>query len=121
MHYPRTATASACTSPGGSIQLHHANVVAWYQDDYPYYALSGVNLLPFGLPFNFCVDFPFDAFRNTGRYGTPDVALPSRGIRALDFVLQSGGSGGAEQFAISKIETVDSATAAISPCGVVVR
>ena len=97
------------------------NVVAWYQDDYPYYALSGVNIGPFGLPFDFCVDFPFAAFRNTGRYGPPDVALPSRGIRALDLVFQSGGAGGAEQFAVSKIETVDSASAAISPCRIVVR
>ena len=76
---------------------------------------------PFGLPFNFCVDFPFDAFRNTGRFGTPDVALPQRGIRALDFIVQSGGAGGAEQFAVSKIETLDAATAATNACAIVVR
>jgi hypothetical protein len=67
------------------------------------------------------VDFPFAVFANTGRYGTPDLALPSRGIRALDFVLQSGGAAGAEQFAVSKIETMDAATPAISPCPIVGR
>jgi hypothetical protein len=100
---------------------HHSinfNVLAWYQDGYPYYAQRGVPLIPFLLPFNFCVDFKFSDFITTGGYGPADVTLPTRGIRAVNFILQSGGSGGAEQFAISRIETLDAVTAAASPCAV---
>jgi hypothetical protein len=95
------------------------NVLAWYQDGYPYYAQLGINMLPFGQPFNFCVDFPFSHFVTTGGYGPAEITLPGRGIRAVDFILQSGGAGGAEQFAISRIETLDAATAATSPCSIV--
>jgi hypothetical protein len=94
-------------------------VSAWYQDDYPYYAQGGVSVQRFARPSSFCVDFPFSVLVNTGRYGPPEIALPSRGIRALDFIFQSGSAGGAEQFAVSKVETVDAATAGLSPCEIV--
>jgi hypothetical protein len=96
-------------------------VSAWYQDDYPYYAQGGVSVQRFARPSSFCVDVPFAALVNTGRYGTADLALPSRGIRALDFIFQSGSAGGAEQFAVSKIETLDAATAALRACEIVAR
>jgi hypothetical protein len=65
------------------------------------------------------VDFPFSGFRNTGRYGPPAVALQTRGIRALTFIVQNGGQGNGEQVAISRIETVDAVTGAANPCRVV--
>lgn len=101
---------------------HHSinfNVLAWYQDGYPYYAQLGVGVIPFLQPFGFCVDFPFSHFVTTGGYGPAEITLPARGIRAVNFILQSGGPGGAEQFAISKIETLDAVTAAASPCAIV--
>jgi hypothetical protein len=94
-------------------------VSAWYQDDYPYYAQGGVNFAPLAMGQNFCIDLPFSSLVNTGRYGPAEIALQTRGIRALTFIVQNGGPGGGEQVAISRIETVDAASAAASPCRLV--
>ena len=91
-------------------------VSAWYQDDYPYYAQGGDNFAPLAMGLNFCIDLRFSSLVNTGRYGPPEISLQTRGIRALTFIIQNGGAGGGEQAAITRIETVDAATAAASPC-----
>jgi hypothetical protein len=84
--------------------------VALFQD--------GINL-PQGpataLPF--CVDFPFSDFVSNTPGAKPNFA--TQGITYMDMVLQSGSVIGANNFAITKIETLDSATAAAAPCAFV--
>jgi hypothetical protein len=84
--------------------------VAGFQD--------GINLPPgpaTGLPF--CVDFPFSNFVSNTPGAKPNFA--TQGISYMDMVLQSGPVIGANNFAITKIETVDSGTAAAAPCAYV--
>jgi hypothetical protein len=68
-----------------------------------------------GLPF--CVDFPFSNFVSNTPGAKPNFA--AEGITYMDMILQSGPVTGANNFAITKIETVDSATAAGAPCAYV--
>jgi len=65
-----------------------------------------------GLPF--CVDFPFSNFLSNTKGAKPDFA--TQGIAYMDMVLQSGPLIGANNFAITKVETVDPGTAAATPC-----
>lgn len=84
--------------------------VALFQD--------GINLPPgsaTGLPF--CVDFPFSNFVSNTEGATPDFA--AQGITYMDMILQGGPVIGANSFAITKIETLDSVTAAAAPCAYV--
>ena len=109
--------ASACTSRRRRRTTTLTSwVSAWYQDDYPYYAQGGDNFAPLEMGLNFCIDLRFSSLRNTGRFGPAETALQTRGIRALTFIIQPGGPGGGEQVAITRIETVDAATAAARPC-----
>jgi hypothetical protein len=96
-------------------------VSAWYQDHYPYYAQGGVNFSPAELGLNSCIDLPFASLLDTGPYSSAEIALQASGIRALTFIIQSGSPGGGEQMAITRIETLDAASAAASPCRVVAR
>jgi hypothetical protein len=76
---------------------------------------DGINLpagAASGLPF--CVDFPFSNFLSNTPGAKPDFA--AQGITLMDMVLQSGPLIGANNFAITKIETVDPGTAAAAPC-----
>ncbi len=78
---------------------------------------DGINLdaAPFaGNPF--CVDFLFANFA-TGVPIMQDFA--GKGIDAIDFIFQSGSAIGANEFAITKIETVSLATATANPCAIV--
>lgn len=87
-----------------------ATPVALFQD--------GINLpaaSASGLPF--CVDFPFSNFVSNTPGAKPDFA--AQGINYMDMILQSGPIIGANNFAITKIETVDSATATAAPCAFV--
>jgi hypothetical protein len=68
-----------------------------------------------GLPF--CVDFPFANFVSNTHGAKPDFA--SEGITYMDAVLQSGPVIGANNFAITRIETVDPGTATVAPCAYV--
>jgi hypothetical protein len=81
--------------------------VALFQD--------GINLpagAATGLPF--CVDFPFSNFVSNTPGAEPNFA--SQGITYMDMIPQSGPAIGANNFAITKVETLDPATAAASPC-----
>jgi hypothetical protein len=81
--------------------------LALYQD--------GINL-PVGSATGppFCVDFPFSNFVSNTPGVKPDFA--AQGISWMDMVLQSGPVIGANNFAITKIETLDSVAAAAAPC-----
>ena len=65
----------------------------------------------------FCVDFPFSNFVTNTPGAKPNFA--AQGITYMDMVLQSGSVIGANNFAITKIETLDSVTAAAAPCAFV--
>jgi len=43
----------------------------------------------------------------------------NKGINAVDFIFQTGSAIGANEFAITKVETVDPTTAALNPCAIV--
>jgi hypothetical protein len=78
---------------------------------------DGINLPPrsaSGLPF--CVDFPFSHFISNTPGAKPDFA--AQGITWMNMVLLRGPVG-ANNFAITKIETLDSGAAAASPCAYV--
>src|SRR5712692_918277 len=73
---------------------------------------DGINLDPSPFAGNpFCVDFLFTNFTSPG---TPQD-FAGKGINAIDFVFQSGSAIGANEFAITKIETTDLATATANP------
>ena len=91
------------------------NIVT-YQSGGPGYS-EGINLFPTTAGGPFCVDFPFEGFVTNA--GPIPQSFATRGIDSLDFVLQAGAAAGANAFAITKIETVDAATAAASPCAFV--
>jgi hypothetical protein len=80
--------------------------VAGFQD--------GINLSPSPSTIPFCVDFPFSSFVSNTPGAKPDFA--AQGITYMDMILQSGSAIGANNFAITKIETLDSETAAVAPC-----
>jgi hypothetical protein len=65
----------------------------------------------------FCVDFPFSHFVSNTAGAKPNFAI--QGITYMDMVLQSGPVIGANNFAITKVETLDSVTAAAAPCAFV--
>jgi len=78
---------------------------------------EGINWPPgsaSGLPF--CVDFPFSHFVSNTPGAKPDFA--AQGITWMNMVLLRGPVG-ANNFAITKIETLDSGTAAAAPCAYV--
>lgn len=80
--------------------------------------LGGINLDPRPFISPFCVDFLFSNFSPGLPNDTPDFA--GQGIAAIDFIFQSGGTPiGGNEWAITKIETLDSITATASPCAVV--
>jgi hypothetical protein len=79
--------------------------VALFQD--------GINL-PAGPALPFCVDFPFSNFVSNTPGAKPNFA--SQGITYMDMILQSGAVIGANNFSITRIETVDPGTAAAAPC-----
>ena len=83
--------------------------VALFQD--------GINLSSSPSTLPYCVDFPFANFVSNTKSAKPDFA--AQGITYMDMVLQSGSAIGANNFAITKIETLDSATAAATPCAFV--
>ena len=80
-------------------------------------AVDGLNLdaSPFSSPF--CVDFPFSNFTPGIPGDTPDFA--TKPILLVDFVFQSGSAIGGNEFAVTKIETLDAATAGAHPCALV--
>ena len=84
--------------------------VALFQD--------GINLpagAATGLPF--CVDFPFSNFVSNTPGAKPNFAVED--ISYMDMILQSGPVIGANNFAITRVETIDSSTATIAPCAYV--
>jgi hypothetical protein len=88
------------------------NVVV-FQSGGPSYQ-EGMNVFPTTGRQGFCVDFPFDEFGTNA--GPIPQSFASMGIDIIDFVLQAGTAAGANAFAITKAETVDSVTAATHPC-----
>lgn len=81
--------------------------------------LLGINLDPTPAAGNpFCVDFPFANFV-TNAPGVPQD-FAGKGIDLIDFIFQSGSANGANAFAITKIQTLDQATATTNPCMFVV-
>ena len=78
---------------------------------------DGINLDPGPFLSPFCVDFLFSNFI-TGAPNTPED-FAGQGLNALDFIFQSGSAIGANEFAITKIETVDPITAGANPCAIV--
>ena len=99
-------------------QTLNFNVVVWYNPDYGHHAQSGINLNPAPFTTTFCVDFPFANFTPGIAGDTPD--FPNKGILLIDFIFQTGSAIGGNEFAIKKFETVDPATAATTPCAIVV-
>ena len=87
-----------------------------YQDGGPIYS-EGINVFPTTAGLPFCVDFPFAKFVTNS--GPIPQAFAGKGIDTIDAVLQSGAAVGANAFAITKFETVSSATAAAKPCAFV--
>jgi len=83
--------------------------VALFQD--------GINLPQGPATLPFCVDFPFSEFVTNTPGAKPNFA--AQGITYMDMVLQSGSAIGANNFAITKIETLDPVTAAAAPCAFV--
>jgi len=78
--------------------------------------LVGLNLVPNDTGLPFCVDFPFANFvTNVG----PPQQFATNGIGGIDVIFQSGSAIGANDFAVTKFETVTPATAAASPCAFV--
>jgi hypothetical protein len=98
-----------------SQQALNFNIVVW-QDGGPNYSL-GINVFPTSAGQPFCVDFPFDRFVTNS--GPIPESFASRGIDTVDLVLQSGAAVGANSFAMHKVETMSSASAAAKPCGFV--
>lgn len=92
------------------------NIVAFYTA-LGHNALDGINLDPSPFTSPFCVDFPFSNFTPGIPGDTPDFT--QKPILLLDFVFQSGSAIGGNEFAITKIETLDSATAAEHACAIV--
>lgn len=80
-----------------------------------YYQL-GINMDASPSPAPFCVDFPFDNFIKGGTSTKGLQNFAGDGIDFLDFIFQSGSAIGANDFAVTKIETVSPATAIASPC-----
>lgn len=98
-------------------QILNFNIVAWYNPDYGHHAQDGINLNPAPFITPFCVDFLFANFLPGVPGDTPDFG--GKGILALDFIFQTGSAIGGNEFAITKLETVDPVTAANSPCAIV--
>jgi hypothetical protein len=75
----------------------------------------GINLSPSSASgLRFCVDFPFSHFISNTPGAKPDFA--AQAITWMDMVRQSGPVIGTNNFVITKIGTLDSGTAAATPC-----
>jgi hypothetical protein len=98
-------------------QTVNFNVVVFYGPDYGHHAQDGINLDPSPYTYPFCVDFLFSNFAPGIPNDTPDFA--GKGILSIDFVFQSGSAIGGNEFAITKIETLDPSAAAMNPCAIV--
>jgi hypothetical protein len=85
--------------------------VALFQD--------GINLPASATVLPFCVDFPFSNFVSNTPGAKPSFA--AEGITFMDMILQSGPVIGANNFAITRVETVDPVTAATTPCAYVAK
>jgi len=115
MYYPTDCDRFRVTFDSSSQQGLNFNIVIW-QSGGPGYS-AGINLFPTTAGQPFCVDFPFDRFVTNA--GLIPQAFASRGIDSVDVVLQSGAAVGANAFAITRFETVSTATAAANPCAFV--
>jgi hypothetical protein len=93
------------------------NIVVWQRGG-PIYS-AGINVFPTSAGQPFCVDFPFDNFVTNA--GPIPQTFANKGIDAIDVVLQSGAAVGANAFAITKVKTVNAATAAATPCAFVAK
>lgn len=98
-------------------QLLNFNIVVWYNPDYGHHAQDGINLDPAPYTSPFCVDFLYSNFQPGVPNDTPD--FPNKGILLMDFIFQTSSAIGANEFAITKIETLDAVTAGNSPCAIV--
>jgi hypothetical protein len=111
-YYPVGCDRFRVTFDSSSQQGINFNIVL-YQDGGIGYS-EGINLFPTTAGAPFCVDFPFDGFVTNS--GPIPQAFASKGIDSIDLVLQSGAAVGANSFAMTKVETVSSSTAAAKPC-----
>lgn len=84
-----------------------------YQTGTPAPSQAGINLSPSPSGSPLCVDFPFDTFVSGG--GAPQE-FATKGIGILNLIFNSGSEIGASDFAVTRFETVDAATAAANPC-----
>jgi hypothetical protein len=98
-------------------QVLNFNIVVWYNPDFGHHAQDGINLDPAPYTSPFCVDFLFSNFAPGVPNDTPDFG--SKGILLMDFIFQTGSAIGGNEFAITRIETMDPVTAANSPCAIV--
>ena len=114
-YHPTGCDRFRVTFDSSSQQGVNFNIVV-FQSGGPGYS-EGINLFPTTAGQPFCVDFPFDKFVTNA--GPIPAAFASKGIDVVDFVLQSGAAAGANAFAMTKVETLDSTTAAEKPCAFV--
>lgn len=98
-------------------QTLNFNILVWYNPDYGHHAQDGINLNPAPFTTPFCVDFLFSNFTPGIPGDTPDFG--TKGILILDFIFQTGSAISGNEFAITKIETTDLATATVNPCAIV--
>jgi hypothetical protein len=111
-YHPTGCDRFRVTFDSSSQQGLNFNAVV-YQGGGPVYS-EGINVFPTAASQQFCVDFPFDKFVTNA--GPIPQSFASKGIDMVDLVLQSGAAVGANAFAITKIETVDSVTATEHAC-----
>jgi len=117
LHYFPTGCDRFRVSFDSASQTLNFNIVVFQGPSFGHYAQDGLNLDPsvFALPF--CVDFLFSNFVASPIGDTVDFA--GKGILVIAFVFQRGSAFGGNEFAITKIETLDSPTAASKPCQVI--
>ncbi len=98
-------------------QVLNFNILVFQQNGFQHHFQDGINLDPSPFTNPFCVDFLFANFAGGLPNDTEDFA--GQGIAVIDFIFQTGSAIGGNEFAVTRIETLDSTTAGANPCAIV--